>query len=274
MKSLLNHSAFADQSSGIPPKLKPFNVLTAKLSSRLSQAVLRGLLGVAVLLGVLVSLTTTAQAYMRRGAVGPGVADVQAALGIPADGVFGRHTEQAVIDFQRRACITVDGIVGPETLTALFGINVVQSDSVSSGVSSSAIPPGGTLVGTPVPNNILEPGIKPPSSVLPPAVAGPYVVVVPGADPQRLVSIQQIVPNSVIDGAPQGTFINAGGYPNYSSAQEVAGRLRGFGFDARVDYFQRYEEADQLPAGVTQSGTTLSLPSGSSSPGSGGYTAF
>lgn len=272
MKSLLNHSAFADQSSGIPPKLKPFNVLSAKLSSRLSQTALRGLLGLFVVLGALLSLTSNALAsYLRRGAVGPAVADVQAALGIPADGVFGHQTELAVIDFQRRSCIAVDGVVGPETLTALFGVNVVQSAPVS---SSSAVPPGGTLVGTPVPNNILEPGIKPPSAVLPPAVAGPYVVVIPGADPQRLASVQQVVPNSVIDGAAQGTFINAGGYPNYSSAREVAGRLRGFGFDARVDYFQRYEEADQLPAGVTQSGTTLSLPNPGSTRGSGGYTAF
>ncbi|MFM7425939.1 MAG: peptidoglycan-binding domain-containing protein [Elainella sp.] len=231
----------------------------------------RGLLGALVLLGALLSLTSNALAYMRRGAVGPAVSDVQAALGIPADGVFGHQTELAVIDFQRRSCITVDGIVGPETLTALFGVNVVQSAPVS---SSSVVPPGGTLVGTPVPNNILEPGIKPPSAVLPPAVAGPYVVVIPGADAQRLASVQQVVPNSVIDGAPQGSFINAGGYPNYSSAREVAGRLRGFGFDARVDYFQRYEEADELPAGVTQSGTTLSLPNPSSTTGSSGYTAF
>jgi hypothetical protein len=72
-------------------------------------------------------------------------------------------------------------------------------------------------------------------------------VVVPGADPQRLAAVQQIVPNSVIDGSIQGTFINAGGYPNYESASEIAGRLKGFGFDARVDYFDRYEPAEHQP---------------------------
>jgi len=244
MKSLFNHSAFAEQSSGLPPKLTPFNVLSAKLS----RSALKGFLGFAVLTSIL-SIASDAHAYMRRGAFGPAVADVQAALGIPADGLFGCQTQRAVIDFQIRAGLAVDGIVGPETLTALFGVNVVSGSGCGSTCGSSgglnSVPPGGTLVGTPVANNILEPGIKPPSNVLPPAVTGPYVVVVPGADGARLAAIQQVVPNSIVDGAPQGTFINAGGYPNYSSAREVAGRLRGFGFDARVDYFQRYEEADK-----------------------------
>jgi peptidoglycan hydrolase-like protein with peptidoglycan-binding domain len=246
--SLSNHSAFADQSSGIPPKLKPFNVLTSKLSRSLSRSAFKGLLGLAVLTGVL-GMASKAEAYMHRGAVGPAVSDVQAALGIPADGVFGHQTQLAVMDFQRRACITVDGVVGPETLSALFGINTVTAAPVSSGYSgsSAAVPAGGTLVGTPVPNNILEPGIKPPSAVLPPAVTGPYVVVVPEGSAQRLASIQQVVPNAVIDGASRGSFINAGGYPNYGSAREVAGRLRGYGFDARVDYFERYESADDIP---------------------------
>lgn len=260
MKSLSNHSAFADTNLGVSPKLKPFNVLTAKLSS----ASLRGLLGFAVAVGVL-SIATEAQAsYMARGAVGPAVADVQAALGIPVDGVFGCQTQNAVMDFQYQNGLLVDGVVGPETWSALFGTSVGFVADFGGDIPSDAVP-----VGAPIANNILEPGIKPPSSVLPPAVTGPYVVVIPGADPARLAAVQQVVPNSVVDGAPQGTFINAGGYPNYSSAREVAGRLRGFGFDARVDYFRRYREADGViaPDGSTSSGFVTS-------PTTSGYTPF
>lgn len=241
MKSLSNHSAFANQSSDAPPKLKQFKALTQKLSRSACQ----GILGLAVVAGV-VGFALDAEAYMRRGAVGPAVAQVQSALGVSADGVFGRHTQSAVMAFQRRCGLAVDGVVGPETWHALFGSSVAVSSSYTP-VGTTGGTSIGTPVGTPVPNNILEPGIKPPSAVLPPAVAGPYVVIVPDGDTQRLSSIQAIVPNAVLDGALQGRFINAGGYPNYSSAQEVAGRLRGYGFDARVDYFERYGGSDDAP---------------------------
>jgi peptidoglycan hydrolase-like protein with peptidoglycan-binding domain len=246
MKSLSNHSAFADHSSGIPPKLKPFKALTQKLSS----SAWKGILGLTVIVSVL-GVATSAQAFMRLGAFGPGVAQVQSALGIPADGLFGLQTHFAVKEFQRRACIQVDGVVGPDTWRALFGGSVPSSTAYTdpAPVRSVGIPAGGTPVGTSIPNNILEPGIKPPSTVLPPAVTGPYVVVVPGTDGQRLSSIRQIVPNAVIDGAHPGGFINAGGYPNWDSAREVAGRLRGFGFDARVDYFDHYHPANSRPDG-------------------------
>lgn len=260
--SLLNHSASA-QSSGIPPKLKPFKVLTEKLSS----SALHGILGLAILTGVLGIAPNAEASYIRRGAVGPGVADVQSALGIPADGIFGRHTQLAVMDFQRRCGLLVDGVVGPETLSALFGSSVAASP-VSTSYDSGFV---GTPVGTPVPNNILEPGIKPPSAVLPPAVTGPYVVVVPNGNEEKLVEVQQIVPNSVLDGALRGSFINAGGYPNYASAREVAGRLIGFGFDARVDYFERYRASDNPPIlenQITTPGTTSSYGT------TGSYTPY
>lgn len=47
------------------------------------------------------------------------VADVQRALGVPADGSFGPQTEAAVRHFQRAHGLTVDGIVGPATAQAL-----------------------------------------------------------------------------------------------------------------------------------------------------------
>lgn len=250
--SLSNHSASAAKSSGIPPKLKPFKVLTEKLSS----TAFHGILGLAILTGIL-SIAPEAQAtYLRRGAVGPAVADVQSALGIPADGVFGRHTQLAVMEFQRRCGLLVDGVVGPETLGALFG-GSVASAPVSTG--SIGYVSGG--------NNILEPGIEPPSAVLPPAVTGPFAVVIPGGSEERLSEVKRIVPDAVLDGAPRGSFVNAGGYPNYESAREVAGRLRGYGFDARVQYFERYEPIEDAPfQSQSSTGTTSSYGTGSYTP--------
>jgi peptidoglycan hydrolase-like protein with peptidoglycan-binding domain len=50
---------------------------------------------------------------------GTSVADLQRALGIPADGVFGRQTARAVRDFQRSHGLKADGVVGPATWAAL-----------------------------------------------------------------------------------------------------------------------------------------------------------
>ena len=50
---------------------------------------------------------------------GHGVRAVQQALGVPADGVFGKHTSHAVRAFQRQHGLKPDGIVGPATWQAM-----------------------------------------------------------------------------------------------------------------------------------------------------------
>jgi peptidoglycan hydrolase-like protein with peptidoglycan-binding domain len=50
---------------------------------------------------------------------GVSVSAIQRALGLPADGVYGRRTRAAVKRFQRRKGLEVDGIAGPATLAAL-----------------------------------------------------------------------------------------------------------------------------------------------------------
>jgi hypothetical protein len=47
------------------------------------------------------------------------VAALQRALGVPADGIYGRRTRRAVRAFQRAHGLVVDGIAGPQTRRAL-----------------------------------------------------------------------------------------------------------------------------------------------------------
>jgi murein DD-endopeptidase MepM/ murein hydrolase activator NlpD len=54
------------------------------------------------------------------GSHGDLVAQVQRALGVAADGIFGPQTDAAVRRFQASANLQVDGIVGPATWSALF----------------------------------------------------------------------------------------------------------------------------------------------------------
>lgn len=56
---------------------------------------------------------------LKIGSRGPAVAAAQGALGIPADGVFGRQTRRAVRAFQRGHGLAVDGVIGPVTRGAL-----------------------------------------------------------------------------------------------------------------------------------------------------------
>ena len=66
-----------------------------------------------------VKASASAEVVVKRGDRGSAVRQVQAKLGIPADGVFGPQTERAVRRFQRSEGLLVDGIVGPQTRSAL-----------------------------------------------------------------------------------------------------------------------------------------------------------
>ena len=56
----------------------------------------------------------------KRGSTGEQVKQIQKALGIKADGIFGKGTEDAVKKFQQENGLTVDGKVGPKTLEKLM----------------------------------------------------------------------------------------------------------------------------------------------------------
>ena len=56
----------------------------------------------------------------KRGSIGEQVKQIQKALGIKADGIFGKETEDAVKKFQGENCLTADGKVGPKTMKILM----------------------------------------------------------------------------------------------------------------------------------------------------------
>jgi peptidoglycan hydrolase-like protein with peptidoglycan-binding domain len=55
-----------------------------------------------------------------RNGKGSAVAELQRELQLAADGIFGKCTEQVLIEYQRARGLTVDGICGPATWTALL----------------------------------------------------------------------------------------------------------------------------------------------------------
>ncbi|HEY9699180.1 MAG TPA: peptidoglycan-binding domain-containing protein [Trichocoleus sp.] len=184
-------------------ELKPFK----NLASKMSRLVPHGLLSIAVITSVL-SLAPKVLAQLFPGSRGQDVVLLQQALNregflIQVDGVYGPATTSAVTQFQQTCGLRVDGIAGPETNGAL-----------ASG-DCSFLP------------------VLPPTSDLP---VGPYVVVIPGTSSNNLQTARQVVSSARIDDSRRGSFINAGGYQERSSAQDVAERLKDRSLPARVEY--------------------------------------
>lgn len=63
---------------------------------------------------------------LKRGDTGEYVIELQKKLGIPFDGDFGDITEKAVISFQKKKKLTIDGVVGRQTWEAL-GLDTDQT---------------------------------------------------------------------------------------------------------------------------------------------------
>lgn len=63
---------------------------------------------------------------LKRGSKGKEVAQLQQALKLYADGIFGPLTEEAVKEFQRKYGLVADGIVGPNTWALIQGDPVIK----------------------------------------------------------------------------------------------------------------------------------------------------
>ena len=66
--------------------------------------------------------------FYKRGSTGAVVKQIQEALHLLADGIYGAITEDAVKVFQRENGLTVDGVVGPATLAKLIPQRLKKSE--------------------------------------------------------------------------------------------------------------------------------------------------
>jgi peptidoglycan hydrolase-like protein with peptidoglycan-binding domain len=116
MESLafIHHSvAYSDPSP--EPQLRDFNLAEWRIPS----SAWMGVVGAIAFLTIVSAVTPAEAMIYRKGNTGAGVAEIQRALGIPADGVFGPQTEAAILRYQIAMGLLADGKAGPETLTAL-----------------------------------------------------------------------------------------------------------------------------------------------------------
>jgi hypothetical protein len=81
---------------------------------------------------------------LAQGSTGPAVAEIQQALHVPARGHFDRATRRAVVRFQSRHRLLVDGIVGVQTWDELFHIPLPRSGALAAGPAASATPASAT----------------------------------------------------------------------------------------------------------------------------------
>lgn len=89
--------------------------------------------------GALAAAVGAGQA-LRFGSRGEAVRDLQARIGVPADGIFGPVTDKAVREFQQRHGLVVDGVVGPKTLGAL-GKSPPQASTSPQSAGVAGTPP-------------------------------------------------------------------------------------------------------------------------------------
>lgn len=263
--------------------LHPHSGFVAARGSRWPKAIRRWGLGTLSLLCTLsaVHLASPAAAqvyqdgqYIREGEIVRLVQQRLQAVGYDpgvVDGVYGELTRTAVLRFQRANSIFADGVVGPETLSAL-------------GLTSSGVPtvPGDIADG----DELLEPGDRGPrvaelqeelrdagfysgpidgiygiatqravesfqrsQGLFVDGIAGeetlgalglgaPYVVVIPGDEAVLLSRVRQTVPSAYVDDrSVRGPFVNAGAFRDRDPAERRTDVLRDLGFDARVEYF-------------------------------------
>lgn len=91
--------------------------------------------GGAIAASLLISVESAIAQIYQFGDEGSAVADIQRALGLYPDGVYGVGTEDAVYRFQLDRGLAVDGVAGPETLRAL-GLGYLVDSGFGGGGSS------------------------------------------------------------------------------------------------------------------------------------------
>ncbi|HEV7751343.1 MAG TPA: peptidoglycan-binding protein [Baekduia sp.] len=118
---------------------------TARISAALIAAGLVGQTAPLVGAAQAAQTTTVGGQTLHSGSRGARVAAAQRALGIAADGVFGRATRSAVRAFQRAHGLTVDGRIGPQTSSALGLAATTSTRTAASTASASTTSTTATL---------------------------------------------------------------------------------------------------------------------------------
>jgi len=72
--------------------------------------------------------------------MGEAVKEIQQALGVPVDGLFGPRTEQAVKEFQAANGLDADGIVGPRTRAKIIPAADKKDDPAVVPAASAPVP--------------------------------------------------------------------------------------------------------------------------------------
>ena len=85
---------------------------------------------------------------LRVGSRGPAVKKLQEALGIGADGIFGKGTRKAVMEFQEANGLAADGMAGPNTLSKMSGF---ASDFTADTIKKAEAPAGAEMSDEPLP---------------------------------------------------------------------------------------------------------------------------
>jgi len=140
------------------------------------------------------------------------VAEAQHALGIPADGIFGPQTHQAVLAFQRAHGLEVDGIVGPITRGALGGGGAGSTTTAlqrALGVSADGV--YGPITRAAVRNFQASNGL------LVDGIAGPQTLGALG------------LPTSVTLGEPEQSSTSSGAWAAVASARSMIGAGYAYG---------------------------------------------
>jgi peptidoglycan hydrolase-like protein with peptidoglycan-binding domain len=122
-----------------------------------------GLTAVAAGTGILVAAAPAAaeapalNGLLNQGTKGASVARLQRALHVRDSGRFDRATHRAVLAFQRKDQLMVDGIVGPQTWDALFHITpAADTTSASTGSSTSSASGSTSTGGYTIPSSIVQ----------------------------------------------------------------------------------------------------------------------
>ena len=97
------------------------------------------------------------------GTKGETVKKLQAALGIAADGAFGKGTKAAVIAFQEKNGLDADGFAGPATLAKLSAFaGTVTEEHVAKSEAPAGTVPTGEALPTPAAEGAAAPAEPPP----------------------------------------------------------------------------------------------------------------